>query len=331
MSADRQALFAKVARQALEAYGLADAPYTYLQHSENVTFKVDLPDGSARLLRIHAPRSPLMGNHGADAEMVSSELVWLEALRRETDLPVQQPVRNREEQLVTRVGVKGRRPFNCTLLEWLEGEPYQRELESEATAAQLGVMIGKMHRFSAQWQAPAGFSRPRRDRAYFRKALKALRPTIEDGRASYQDFKRLETSVDLLTRMMRRLPKTDQAEGVLHGDLHKGNFLYHQGQMRLIDFSMSAIGSYLFDLGVCFSDMNPALHPVFLESYREWMPLPSNYERLIEAFFLGGMVMTFSFWVRLPEMQEELEHKIPLIAQEYAARFNRDERFWFTI
>jgi hypothetical protein len=94
---------------------------------------------------------------------------------------------------------------------------------------------------------------------------------------------------------------------------------------------MSAIGNYMFDLGVCFSDMNPALHPVFLESYREWMPLPSNYERLIEAFFLGGMVMTFSFWVRLPEMQEELVHKIPLIAQEYAARFNRDERFWFTI
>jgi len=221
MSTDQQALFTKVARQALEAYGLSDAPYTYLLHSENVTFKVDLPDG-ARLLRIHTPRTPLMGNHGAKAKMVESELIWLEALRRETDLPVQQPVRNSDGQLVTCIR-KGRRQFNCTLLEWLDGEPYQRALESEATVAQLGDMIGKLHRFSSQWQAPASFTRPRRDRAYFRKALDALKPTVEDGRASYQDFKRLETSVDLLTQMMRSLSRKGQVEGILHGDLHKGN------------------------------------------------------------------------------------------------------------
>ena len=327
MSVDRQALFTKVARQALEAYGLADAPYTYLLHSENVTFKVDLPDG-ARLLRIHTPRTPLMGSHGSKTEMVESELIWLEALRRETDLPVQQPVRNSDGQLVTRIR-KGRRPFNCTLLEWLDGEPYQRALESEVTVAQLGDMIGTLHRFSSHWQAPANFTRPRRNRAYFRKALDALRPTMEDGRASYQDFKHLETCVDLLTRMMRSLSKKGQAEGILHGDLHKGNFLYHQGQMRLIDFSMSAFGNYMFDLGVCLSDMNPVLHPVFLENYQKLMPLPPGYERLIEAFFLGSMIVTFSFWVTLPEGQEELVRKIPFIAQEYAARFNREEHFWF--
>jgi Ser/Thr protein kinase RdoA (MazF antagonist) len=328
MSTDRQALFTEVAHRALDAYGLADAPYTYLQHSENVTFKVDLSDGGTRLLRIHVPRVALMGKHGANVEMVNSELVWLEALRRETDLPVQQPVRNADGQFVTRIH-KGKRQFNCTLLEWLEGEPYQRALENEETVAQLGTMIATMHRFSSQWQRPAGFTRPSRDRAYFKKALDALRPTTEDGRASYQDFKRLEMSVDTLIRMMRSLPKKDRTEGILHGDLHKGNFLYHQGQMRLIDFSMSAMGNYMFDLGVCLSDMNLTLHPVFLENYQKLVPLPSNYERLIEAFFVGSMVMTFSFWVTLPEGQEELVRKIPLIAQEYAAKLNRDERFWF--
>jgi len=99
--------------------------------------------------------------------------------------------------------------------------------------------------------------------------------------------------------------------------------------MRLIDFSMSAFGNYMFDLGVCLSDMNPVLHPVFLENYQKLMPLPPGYERLIEAFFLGSTVVTFSFWVTLPEGQEELVRKIPFIAQEYAAKFNRDERFWF--
>ena len=331
MSADQQSSFEEIARRALGAYDLGSASFTYLQHSENVTFKVDHPDGGARLLRIHTPYVASLGNHGANAKMVESELLWLEALRLETDLPIQQPARNREGQLVTRVRGKGKRLLNCTLLKWLEGEPYSHDLESEATVAQIGGIVAKLHRFSSQWQPPAGFTRPRRDRSYFMKALESLKPTVEDGRASYQDFQRLETSVEILIQLIRAKPKKGQTEGILHGDLHKGNFIYHQGQICLIDFSMSALGNYMFDLGVCLSDMDPALHPVFLEHYQALATLPPDYARLIEAFFLGSMVATISFWVDLPDAQENLVRKIPLIAREYAARFNRDERFWFTV
>lgn len=330
MAEDQQAFFTEVAHKALEGYGLANSPYQYLQHSENVTFKVRHPDGRARLLRIHVPRVARMGEHGSNPEVVKSELLWLEALRRETDLPVPQPIRNRREHLVTRITLGGERQFNCSLLEWLEGEPYQREVESEETVAQLGTIVAKMHRFNDRWRLPAGFTRPRRDAAYFTKALEALNPAVEDHRIDYQDYKRLETAVGTLAELLRSQPKLPKVDGVLHGDLHKGNFLYYQGRMRLIDFSMCAIGNYMFDLGVCFSDMNPALHPVFLENYRKFMPLPEGYERLVEAFFLGSMVATFSFWVDLPEGQEEFVRKVPLIAQGFAARFNRDEHFWFT-
>ena len=319
-------VFSEVAPLALNVYGLADVPYTFLQHSENVTFKVDAPDGT-RLLRIHTPSVALMGKHGADVAMVNSEMLWLEALRRETDLPVQQPMRNRANQFVTSI-TQGKRKFNCTLLEWLEGEPYQRGLESEESAAQLGALVGKLHQFSREWQVPSGFVRPKRDGVYFKKALEALRVTTEDGRASYRDFKNLKTAIETLTPLLRR-KKGQGPDSLLHGDLHKGNFLYYQGQMRLIDFSMLATGNALFDLGICLSDMNPALHPIFLEAYQKRMPLPDDYERLIEGFFLAGMVMTFSFWVQLPQMQEALVHQIPLIARDYAAKFNRDERFWF--
>jgi Ser/Thr protein kinase RdoA (MazF antagonist) len=329
MLEDRQAFFTEVAHQALERYGLAGAPYKYLKHSENVTFKVTHPDGSPRLLRIHVPRVPSLGGHGDNPEVVKSELLWLEALRRETDLPVQQPIRNRREHLVTRITVDGERQFNCSLLEWLEGEPYQREFESEFTVAQLGAIVAKMHHFNGQWSLPAGYTRPRRDGLYFKRALQALTPAVEDKRIDYQDYKRLETSVDLLTKTMQSLSKTRQTDGILHGDLHKGNFLYHHGQMRLIDFSFCAIGNFMLDLGICFSDMNPALFPVFLQSYQQYMPLPANYPALIEAFFLGSMVGSFSFWIDLPEVQEEFVRKVPLIAQEYAAKFNRGERFWF--
>jgi Ser/Thr protein kinase RdoA (MazF antagonist) len=327
---NRQAFFAEVAHRALEEYDLADAPCTYLQHSENVTFRVEHPHGGARLFRIHVPLVPSMGGHGANAEVVKSELLWLEALQRDTDLPVQQPIRNRREHLVTRITMKDERPFNCSLLKWLDGEAYQREMESEETVDEIGAIVGKMHQFASQWRLPAGYTRPRRDTVYFKKALKSLAPAVEDKRISYQDYKRLETSVDILTKIMQPLLKTRQTDGILHGDLHKGNFLYHQGQMRLIDFSFCSIGNFMLDLGICFSDMNPALYPIFLKSYQRLMSLPPNYAALIEGFFLGSMVGSFSFWIDLPEAQEEFVRKVPLIAQEYAAKFNRDERFWFT-
>jgi Ser/Thr protein kinase RdoA (MazF antagonist) len=328
---NRQAFFTEVAQRALgEYYDLRDAPCQYIQHSENVTFKIQHPHGGTRLFRIHLPVVPSLGGHGANPEVVKSELLWLEALQRDTDLPVQQPIRNRMEHLVTRITMEDERPFNCSLLKWLEGEPYQRELESAETAQELGAVIGKMHQFASQWMLPAGYTRPQRDALYFKKALLALTPAVEDKRISYQDYKRLETSIELLTNVMQSQPKTRQTEGILHGDLHKGNFLYHQGEMRLIDFSFCAIGNFMLDLGICFSDMNPALYPAFLKSYQGFMSLPPDYAILIEGFFLGSMVGSFSFWIDLPEAQEEFVRKVPLIAQEFAAKFNRDERFWFT-
>lgn len=325
---NRQAFFTEVAQQALKEYNLAGSPFTYLQHSENVTFKVQRPDGKACLLRIHYPVVPALGEHGLNPSTVKSELLWLEALRRKTDLPIPQPIRNRRGHLVTRITFNREQRFNCTMLEWLEGEPYQQNLESEETAVQMGIIVGRLHQFASQWYLPAGFTRPRRDITYFQKAFQTLTPAVEDKRISYQDYKRLETSLDILTRMMQSLRSSNKTDGILHGDLHKGNFLYHRGEIRLIDFSFCCTGNFMFDLGICFSDMNPALHPFFLEGYKNYMPLPFNYAFLIEAFFIGSMLGTFSFWVDNPNAQEILVRKVPYIAQEYAAKFNRDERFW---
>src|ERR1051326_8246352 len=117
---NRQAFFAEVAHRALEEYDLADAPCQYLQHSENVTFLVEHPHGGARLFRIHVPVVPSLGGHGANPVVVKSELLWLEALQRDTDLPLQQPIRNRREHLVTCITMEDGRLFNCSLLKWLE-------------------------------------------------------------------------------------------------------------------------------------------------------------------------------------------------------------------
>lgn len=52
--------------------------------SENATYRIDLPDGGRRVLRIHRP-----GYH--DATEIRSELAWLDSLHA-TGLPVPRAV-----------------------------------------------------------------------------------------------------------------------------------------------------------------------------------------------------------------------------------------------
>jgi hypothetical protein len=82
----KQVFFNDVARRAVAEYELEDYALTFIRHSDNVTFKVDVPGSGAYLLRIHVPATGAMGTHGADPRAVRSELLWLEALSQDTDL-----------------------------------------------------------------------------------------------------------------------------------------------------------------------------------------------------------------------------------------------------
>jgi Ser/Thr protein kinase RdoA (MazF antagonist) len=317
--------FTEIAKRALNEYDLVSPSATFIQHSENVTYKVSTYSGTDFLLRIHVPVVAEFGDHGADAAAVRSETLWLDALRR-NNMPVPRPIRNRHGSTVTEI-----EGFNCTVLDWLSGDEYTRELETEDTASQIGVLIGKLHMHSSKWRKPTRFVRPLRDEAYFATAINSLQPAVDDGRISYRDFKTLDTSIEILKGMIGSTRKSRHTVGLLHGDLHRKNFLCHNGEIRLIDFSMASIGNYMFDLGICMASMSPSFHPIFLINYDRLFPLPRNYPALIEGFFIGSYVGTLSYWVNNPNAQEILVQRVPYIAEEYAARFNRDDRFWFNM
>lgn len=312
----------ETAFQALKRYEIKPALVAFLQHSENVTFRVDCPNATF-LLRLHSPRAESFGKDTLDSQVIHSEMLWLEALRQE-NLPVPGPVKNQSGEYVSHVS-----GIPATLLTWQEGRLLTREMENEDTAAQIGSLIGKIHAHVRRWQIPAGFSRPQRDLAYFQRALHSLRPAIQDGRISYPDYKAFETSLEILEEEIRPLPRNSQTWGLLHGDLHRGNFLLHDEQIHLIDFSRCAFGHFAYDLATCLSNIRTAFHPIFLEQYRRFAPLPSGYERLLEGYFLASYIVTFSLWISDIKAQEALLQRVSYIAREYASRFNRDERFWF--
>ena len=46
---------------------------------------------------------------------------------------------------------------------------------------------------------------------------------------------------------------------------------------------------------------------------------------MIEGFFVGSIVGTFSYWVANPNVQEILVGKVPQVTRDDAVKFNRNE------
>jgi len=319
----------EIAKHVLENYELLDPRRSFIRHSDNITYKVSTANSGSFLLRIHVPLTLAMGSHGCDLDMVNSEVTWMLVLGEETNLVIQKPIRNKSGAFVTRISIDDGTTVNSTLLSWIEGEPYHRDLENEETAYQIGTILATLHNQASRWKIPEGFTRPRRDIPYFEKMLNGLKPAVNDGRISVSDYSELSVSISLLIGMIGSLDEIPELHGIMHADTHKGNMLYHEGKIRLIDFSFCAFGNYMFDLGICLSDMKEELHKFCLQGYQSMRELPDHYPELIEGFFLGSIVGTFSFWVVNPNAQEILARKVPQITRDYAVKFNQNEHFWF--
>ena len=315
-----------------QCYGLYGCKLEFLQHSDTVTYKVTQEaSGQTYLLRLHVPVTAAMGSHGEDVTALRSELTWLEALNRDTDLVLPQPVHSTQGELVvSAIDEFSQKLINATLLTWLDGEPYRREFENDEMARQMGVILAKLHLHASRWQPPTWFTRPARDAAYFDTMLDGLRPAVRTGRIRQSDFLELEQSVRRLQAMMCSLGKDRERCGIMHADPHKGNLLFQDREVRLIDFSFCAVGDYLFDLSIALADLKPELHASFWDGYKSLRHPPAGYQSLVEAFFIGMMVGTFNYLAAKPETQAILNRRVPQIAQEYAVRFNRGESFWFS-
>ncbi|MGL4618230.1 MAG: hypothetical protein ACRCZS_04120 [Chroococcidiopsis sp.] len=95
-------IYDRIAKSALEQYGLDRGQCCFLGHSGNVTFRVETQQGKF-LLRIHQAISSSHDDVWQKPEVIESELLWLAALHHDTKLVVQKPIINLQDRWVTPV------------------------------------------------------------------------------------------------------------------------------------------------------------------------------------------------------------------------------------
>ena len=148
---------AKLARTALDAYGLGNARLELLRDTGNRLFRVVEPhptptpvtEGLFRegvyLLRLLQP-----GYQTPEAAV--SELQWLSALRTEADLPIPEPMLTREGAWIAEVAV----PFvpgscNVSLVRWVKGRMIKHGVRPGHFRA-AGRSMARLHDHAAHWQ-----------------------------------------------------------------------------------------------------------------------------------------------------------------------------------
>jgi Ser/Thr protein kinase RdoA (MazF antagonist) len=293
----------RVAAQALARFGVEGADVRQLYHIENTTFRVDDPaadraggaDGpyvpGRFLLRIHRPGYQ---NHPG----IASELAWLAALRKETDLAVPEPVPTLDGAYTATVEVPGvPKPRVCSLLRWMDGRFCEKRPSPRHMRA-VGRLMAGLHEHARAWKPPRRFVRARWDWDGLFVVAGSAGDSYEGGwKALELDVRKLFRSVSRrAARAMKEMGEGPNAFGLIHADLHLGNVLFAGGQARAIDFDDCGKGHWIYDHAVLLHDYRTRdnyldLAEGLFQGYAEVRPIPADQFEHLETIMNARAVM----------------------------------------
>ncbi|MFC1878588.1 phosphotransferase enzyme family protein [Chloroflexota bacterium] len=249
-------------------------------------FRVDTQNGHKFVLRIYSNEETTIQDN-----MV--EMYWLNALKKDTNLFVSEPVRNRVGEYITTVeieGVPGEK--RCALFCWVPGRPLEEHL-SPGNYYKLGQTMAALHDHAETLSTPSELRPKRWDKVFYYPDepviynTPAYRHLFPPERQALMD-----RFVERAHVFLKRLFKSEKEPIWIHGDLHYWNVHYFKGDLYTIDFEDVMQGYPLQDVAITlwygrqredYADLRAA----FVEGYssmRDWpVSAPGQLEILMAA------------------------------------------------
>ena len=292
----------RLGRTALDAYPLVDPRMRLVGDMENTTFRVEAfeadpevawptPGGRARfLLRVHRPQ-----RHGRSVDTVAairSELLWLTALRADTDLLVPEPLLTRGGDVTVTVSSAAvPETRTCSVLRWMDGSRHTAAPRPRHVRM-IGAAMAGLHNHADEWSLPHGFVRIHWDwDAFFGdtmeyggiSALECWPLLPKDLRAHFDEV------ASRAGHLMKELGHGSDVVGLIHADLHLDNAIFKPGGVRLIDFDDCGFGYRLYDVAVTLWELRHradylSFHDAMVEGYTQHRPLPDDQLAHLDTF-----------------------------------------------
>ncbi len=280
--------------------------------SENHTFRIDMPDGEKHIIRVHRPLYQSLAS-------IKSELLWLKALKKDTDLPLISPLAGVNGELVQKVELGEGQHSYAVRFAFEKGQEGD-SANLDELFVDLGHFAAICHSHVEQWAQPSGFFRPTWDAdAILNKdglwGNWRAAPNIDE-----EILRTLEKSEIKLRSLLEAYGNSADRFGLIHADMRFANILVDKGKSRLIDFDDCGFSWFGYDFAASVSffeheDIVPKLKQIWLKAYREIREFSKADEDMIDAMVLLRR-MALLAWVQ--------SHKETELAQIYARDFAKN-------
>lgn len=231
-----------LALAALDHYDPKPIQVSLLTVETNILFDVRTA-ADRYVLRLSAPNARTIGE-------IRSELAWLVALRRDTDLVVPEPVPARDGERVVTVEARGvPEARHCVLFRWVPGRLPGERLSS-ATAHALGGVLARLHQHADTFRAPAGFSSTRLDTAWTFGKPEVVYDDAPDALWPSPRRQLVRQAAARVQAVLDELYAKPEDLRFLHIDFHPGNIKRFGDGFAVLDFDDSRWAHPLQDIGI---------------------------------------------------------------------------------
>ncbi|GLV53780.1 homoserine kinase [Dictyobacter sp. S3.2.2.5] len=249
----------------------------------------------------------LFRKEGFDRVLWNSELQWLSALKRDTDLLVPEPIAARDGALMPEVRIEDvEEECVCLLLSWMPGRSVDSGL-SPTLFERVGIFLARLHQHSRQFVPPEDFVRPRWDWQQACEDDTVLDPDFAttrcDGLITGREYRIFSEVTERAREEFSAIPAGPDSYGLIHGNLRQDCYLFYKGEVCAIDFHKCCWSYYLVDLsitldGVAGRQDEDLLRHAFLRGYERVRPLPEQHERWLRLFEAIRLIEHLNFIFR---------------------------------
>ncbi len=286
----------------LSHYGLDDSTLTYHGFETNLFYRVVTAKGERFMLRLASPGWRTLKDLNAEA-------LWLQALGKDTSIPVPGIIPTRSGDLVLSISHPGVPDiWHMTLMRYVPGRLLGHYLTPE-NLEKMGALFAELHQHGATWTPPENFTQRRFEHWLSRGEENHVAAMIK-GPEQQKPSKNNQTVPpvhrDVLERMdfhveeaYRAIDRSDLR--VIHCDLWHDNIKLHKGELYPFDFEDTVWGFRAHDIAMAMLDLletvgeahYPTLLAAFQRGYTAHLDWP---EDLIEPFMVGRLLWMIN-WV----------------------------------
>ncbi|MCM3781903.1 phosphotransferase [Neobacillus mesonae] len=306
-----------VALEALKNYDLEWEHIRFIQLSDTCTFQIDTSKDGSFLLRIHS---------GISEKEIISEIDWLDHLNRMTDVTLPKGILDCNGFKTQRIELKDGSYSHASLMRWVEGKHASGGLSDDQVFKE-GILLAKLHKSSQEFEITPNFVRPHWGEHSFRQAMSRL-TKYYDRFLTDTEFQLYQSAAERILSWISELQRDDSSYGLIHGDLHQGNIIFHDGEPRPIDFGRCGFGYFLYDIAHTILGLYPMQRELVIKGYETIMILEADWLSLLESFTVMVMIENYCHHAPDPRETEGLKKEQPY-AQAIISNYLKGNPFLF--